>query len=60
MKIKKQKLLNFLLHAPEEIDMQELLKFLAIQLKKDSPEGAIKHWNKMIRDLTLNAEIPHD
>jgi hypothetical protein len=31
MKIKKQKLLNFLLHAPEEIDLLELAKFIEVQ-----------------------------
>lgn len=31
MKIKKQKLVNFLLHALEEIDLLELAKFIEMQ-----------------------------
>jgi len=50
MKIKKQKLLNFLLHAPEEIDLSELAKFMAAQLKNKEHQRAIESWDKMIEE----------
>jgi len=48
MKIKKQKLLNFLLHAPEEVDLLELAKFIAAQLENQGHQRAIESWDKMI------------
>lgn len=50
MKIKKQKLLNFLLHAPEEIDLLELSKFIAAHLEKEAHQKSIESWNKMIEE----------
>jgi hypothetical protein len=50
MKIKKQKLLNFLLHAPEEIELLELAKFMAVQLENKGHQRARESWNKMIEE----------
>jgi hypothetical protein len=52
MKIKKQKLLNFLLHAPEEIDLLELIKFL--QYKSNEEVKLV------ISDFQFELEKSHD
>ena len=50
IKIKKQKLLNFLLHALGEIDLLELTKFITVQLKKEDHQKAIENLDKMIEE----------
>ena len=50
IKIKKEKLLNFLLHAPEEIELLELAKFIVAQLEKEGYRKAIESWHKMIEE----------